>query len=112
GVLVYGGREERHPVWFDRGGTALASIAPPHSYAQVWLSPDDRRVAIERADPQTGADDIFVVDLDRGQPPPSTRFTSNPASDTKPIWTRDGFLVWASNRTGPYDLYRKAADGA
>jgi len=111
GVLVYGGNEDRQAVWFDRAGTAQGAVTEPDSYSNVALSPNDDHVVIERPDRQTGANDIALVDLSRRNV--ATRFTTHPASDSRAIWVpTSNLIVWASNRTRRYDLYRKPALGA
>ena len=110
GVLVYGGNEDRQAVWFDRAGTAQGAVTEPDSYSNVALSPNDDHVVIERPDRQTGANDIALVDLSRRNV--ATRFTTHPASDSRAIWVpTSNLIVWASNRTRRYDLYRKPALG-
>jgi serine/threonine protein kinase/Tol biopolymer transport system component len=105
GILLYGGLQETQPTWFDRQGTPRGAAAPAGDYGQIWLSPDDSRIVTERPDARTGANDIYVVELQRGGS--ANRVTSHPGSDTKPIWVKDGRIVWASNRSGVYDLYQK-----
>lgn len=42
-----------------------------------------------------------------------TRLTSDPAVDDFPVWSADDkHVIFASNRKGTYDLYRRAADGS
>jgi Tol biopolymer transport system component len=53
--------------------------------------------------------DLWIYDVARVLP---TRFTFSPAIDQDAIWSPDGrSIVYRSNAKGPYDLYRKAADG-
>ena len=59
GVLVYrtgrpGGCRRASCVWFDRGGKRIGSVEGPGLYLRPALSPDGKRVAVERRDPQTG----------------------------------------------------------
>jgi Tol biopolymer transport system component len=55
-----------------------------------------------------GSSDIWLQDGIR-----ATRFTLNPADDRYPLWSPDGTRVlFASNRSGAYDLYQKPADGS
>ena len=57
-----------------------------------------------------GNRDIWLLDLARGTVP---RFTFNPAQDGLPAWSPDSKqIVYESKRSGPYDLYVKAVDGA
>jgi len=53
--------------------------------------------------------DIWIWDLARQT---LTRLTSDPSGDLAPVWTPDGKrVVFASTRTGVYNLYAQAADG-
>jgi hypothetical protein len=56
------------------------------------LSPDGSRIVTERPDVRTGANDIFVVELQRGGV--MTRLTAYAGSDSTPIWLADGRIVW------------------
>jgi Tol biopolymer transport system component len=112
GVLMYGsdGSETRRLQWFDRSGRALDSVGPAGQYTNVDLSPEGRRVAVDRLDPQTRNGDIWLFDLARGA---STRLTSHPALDVFPAWSPDGRrIAFGSGRDGAYNLYQKDASGA
>ena len=112
GLLVYEsiGAGNRQLLWFDRGGKPLGAVGPPGAYVELDLSPDDRRVAANRNDPQTGNADIWLFEPARGA---SSRFTFHPAIDTGPVWSPDGSrIVFRSSRDGPWNLYQKLASGA
>ncbi len=97
-------------TWFDRQGKAVGTIGEPGLYRTLTISPDGKRVAVERTDPQTQNKDIWLIDAASGA---STRFTSDPGWDAFPTWSPDGSrIVFTSNRSGVYDLYRKASSGA
>ena len=111
GVLAYtsGSSEINQPLWFDRAGKQLGSVGTAGLYFTVWLSPDESRAAVNRVDTQTGTNDIWLFDLQRGVP---SRFTTDPASDSNPLWSPDGSrIVFTSNRQGISDLYQKMASG-
>jgi len=111
GVLAYrsGSSVVNQPVWFDRGGKQIGSLGEAGLYFTLWLSPDEKRVAVDRVDPQTGTQDIWLVDLLRGVP---SRFTSDPGNDWFPLWSPDGNnIVFSSNRAGITNLYLKNANG-
>jgi Tol biopolymer transport system component len=94
-------------TWFDRKGSRLGTVGKPDAYGQIALSPDGRRVAVERTD--AGASDIWTVDLARGV---ATRVTLDPASEVDPVWAPDGReLLFASTRDGTARVYRKALEG-
>ena len=50
------------------------------------------------------------MDLERNVP---VRLTTDPAVDDFPVWSDDGrHVIFASNRKGVFDLYRRAVDGS
>jgi Tol biopolymer transport system component len=113
GILVYQSRridEVTQLGWFDRAGKPLESIGGTGSYQnQPRLAPDGKRVVVARMEARTRRTDLYVIDLTRGT---ESRLTFDPAEDTRPIWSHDGNrIVWASNRTGTYQLYQKLASG-
>ncbi|MDQ3665222.1 MAG: protein kinase [Acidobacteriota bacterium] len=112
GVLVYrsGSSETTQLIWFDREGKQLGTVGPAAGQTTPWLSPDEKRVAVGRVDPQGGSSDIWLIELTRGIP---TRFTFDLANDAAPVWSPDGSrIVFCSNRGGPLNLYHRAASGA
>ncbi len=112
GVLVYrsGFSESTQLIWFDREGKQLGTVGLTAGYASPWLSPDEKRVAFGRVEPQGGGSDIWLIELARGTP---TRFTFDPAFDQTPIWSPDGSrIVFSSDRDGVLNLYQRAASGA
>ena len=79
-------------------------------YRTLTISPNGKRVAVERTDPQTQNKDIWLVDSASGA---TTRFTSDPGWDAFPLWSPDGRrIIFTSNRSGVYNLYQKASSGA
>ena len=115
GVLAFrtgglGGTPAGQHVWFDREGQRLGEAGPPERDMIPRLSPDETRVAVSRLDETTGTADIWLLNLERGT---ESRLTFDPSDDTHAIWSPDGNeIVFASNRGGVFDLYRKAASGA
>ncbi len=115
GVLIYDSISDsvsgkRHLTWFDRNGKPLQTLDSSGTYWSLDLSPDGRRVAANRTDPQTRNQDIWVFDLARGI---TSRFTFDPAREGAPVWSPDGRLIaFYSSRDGPQNLYQKAASGA
>ena len=109
GILAYDAVETRELVWVDAKGTRGAIVGEENYYTQLWLSPDGRRVALDRADKESGANDIVIIDVERPQVP--LRLTVDPESDVRPIWVGNDRVAWASGREGVYDLYLKNVSG-
>ena len=96
-------------TWFDRQGKVAGTSGEPGLYRTLTISPDGKRAAFERADPQTQNRDIWLLDVASGR---TTRFTSDPAWEAFPTWSPDGSrIIFTSNRSGVYDLYQKASNG-
>ena len=95
--------------WFDRDGRPLAEVGDEGLYDHVALSPDGKTAALVVFDTALGADDIYLLDIERGV---RTRFTFDKASDAYPVWLPDGqSLVFASRRNGNQAIYRKSIGG-
>jgi Tol biopolymer transport system component len=111
GVLVYesGGEAVNSELnWHDRTGKKVSQVGPVGNYWSIWLSPDEKRVAVERLDKGTG--DIWLIDIARNTP---TKFTFDPSWDFAPVWSPDGSkIVFSSTRDGVPHLYVKPASGS
>ena len=94
---------------FDRQGKILETVGEPGPYRWVAFSPDGRRVVTARGDPQSGSENLWMMDLARGI---NTRFTFDSGTDFYPVWSPDGNrLAFGSIRSGKYDLYEKLSNG-
>jgi serine/threonine protein kinase/Tol biopolymer transport system component len=108
GLLVYqtGMGSQKQLTWYDRRGKPVGILGDPGAFWSVEFSPDHKSLAVTL---RGQSDDIWIYDVARGVP---TRFTSSQAANRDPVWSPDGrSIVYLSNAKGPFDLYRKAADG-
>jgi eukaryotic-like serine/threonine-protein kinase len=103
-----GGTPDWQLIWVDRTGKRISTVADKLSNLQfARLSPDGERVALQL---DTGANDIWVLDLARGI---RTRLTFGPVSNYSPAWSPDGkWIAYSSERNGKNHLYRKPSDGS
>jgi serine/threonine protein kinase len=100
GTLMYliNSRPDRQMVWYDRSGTELGRAAMTGDGPGLSLSPDGKRVAFRRIDPQ-GSSSLWLQDLERNQ---ETSLTRPPLSPTGAvIWSPDGQrVVFSANSAG------------
>jgi Tol biopolymer transport system component len=97
-------------TWFDRQGNRVGTVGEPGVYRTLTVSPNGKRIAVERSDPQTQNRDIWLFNADGGG---ATRFTSDAGWDAFPTWSPDGAsIIFTSNRSGVFDLYRKSVNSA
>ncbi|MGH9657673.1 MAG: protein kinase domain-containing protein, partial [Bryobacteraceae bacterium] len=118
GVLAYRAGD-RIPatqlVWVDRVGREVGAMGSPGQYRSPRISPDERRIAVERSDASLGTPGVWIHDLDRNM---WARLTFEAANLSSPIWSPDGKrVVYASAAQGAagrdlYNLFEKAASGA
>jgi serine/threonine-protein kinase len=107
GSLVYvpGGGAESTPVWVDREGQATPLSMGRGTYTHPRISPDGRRVAVDRR--SGGSQDIWIYDIARGT---FTRLTVK-GNSQHPVWTPDGKRVTFNTYGSDPGLYWKQADG-
>jgi eukaryotic-like serine/threonine-protein kinase len=92
---------------FNRKGERMGIAGPPGDYAQITLSPDEKRIAVDRR--EIGTFDIWMLDLASGV---FSRVTFDPANDRDPVFSPDGRqIVFTNNRSGMPHLYRKTIGG-
>jgi len=113
GLLVYRSSVSRvsQLTLVDRSGKTLGIIGPTRGYSSPHLSPDGKKIAVAIPDQQNpGQGSLWVVDLATGS---LTRLTYNKHDNAFPIWSPDGrWIYFQSNAGGPYNIYRKRADGS
>jgi len=98
------------PVWFDRSGKELSTVAKADVYSNLSLAPNERSVAIDKTDMSGLNTDVWTYELQRES---AKRLTFAPATSSTPVWSPDASrLVFSSNRKMHLDLYMKNSDGA
>lgn len=94
-------------TWVDRAGNEEPLPLEPAVYRVARLSPDGRRIALDRGRPNER--DLWVFDLERDTLSP---LFLDPGDDESPVWTPDGRqIVFTSGRDGLANLHLRAADG-
>ena len=109
GTLVYadGALTALRLAWFDRDGRVTGTAGDPGFYANLTLSPDERRIAVSRrTDAATDNNsDIWIIDVGRGI---QSRQTFDVENDSSPIWSPDGSsLVFEGRRSGKVTMRKK-----
>jgi len=96
-------------TWFDRNGKQLGAATEAGAQANFALSPDAKRVAVERID-RSGTADIWLLELARGT---ASRFTFDATNEVVPLWSPDGGrIAFAANPGGKFEIYQKVSTGA
>ena len=108
GVLVYQPGAVQRSLrlsWVDRAGKPTAEL-DQGLYGDFQLSSDGKRVAVSLARDEAGGEDIWI--FERGL---KTKFTSNRASESVPIWSPDDQRIIFSRARpdGGRDLILKAS---
>jgi Tol biopolymer transport system component len=94
----------------DRSGKNINLLGEPGLYAEPRLSPDEKKLALERIDPDTTNYDLWIVELSRGT---FTRFTFDPSNEVSPVWSPDGQrIAFCSNVKGIVNIFVKPASGS
>jgi Tol biopolymer transport system component len=110
GLLIFGsgGIGDWQLLFMDRASKQLSSVADKLTNLQLArVSPQGDRIALQI---DTGAADIWVLDLARGV---KTRLTFGPVQNLGPVWSPDGkWIAYATDRNGHANLCRKPADGS
>jgi Tol biopolymer transport system component len=113
GVLVYRSDAGRiyQLTWLDQQGKVLATVGEPDRYNSLALSPDGRRVAVSRTNPENTPNwDLWLLDVRRNT---STRLTYEQVRASSPVWSADGSsVIFESVRAGEVNLHLKLASGA
>jgi Tol biopolymer transport system component len=111
GVLAYrsgGSGGDVALAWLDRSGKLIETVGTPGPYRGVEVSPDGKRIAVHRHDPNGG--DIWAFESSRG---PMSRQTFDPLRDnSSPVWSPDGTrIAFGAVRDGKWAIFEKAING-
>ena len=100
----------RQVSWVDRKGRAIEQFGEPANLFGIRLSLDRKTAALNINSPLKGHGDVWFYDLSRHL---ITRFTSGASANQYPVWSPDSrTIVFRSNRTGRFNLFKKPTDGA
>jgi Tol biopolymer transport system component len=111
-IIAYraGANEEMvQMTWFDRSGRPAGTIGKPDTVVGVRLSPDGRRLAVNKVDADGHGTDLWLIDdIERGV---SSRFTFD--GEVMPVlsatWSADGKVLAYNKLRG--GIYRKETVG-
>jgi len=95
-------------VWINRNGEKIGTIGEPASIEDIFLSPDETKLAMAISDGNQA--DAWIYDLNRNV---STRVTFTEKYDISPCWDISGnyFFFSTDGGDGVYNVYKKAANG-
>ena len=99
----------RQLTLLDRQGKAVGTVGQPGRFGGVRFSPDGNRLMMVKNDPDSGLNNIWVVDIATGK---ATQITNEKEPINSPVWSRDGksiaYVRLADNTTR--DIYALDVD--
>jgi Tol biopolymer transport system component len=106
--LVYrSGRDNKAGLWIsNRDDTGHTNVTQDGSDAFPAWSPDGSTLAFSRT--LYGNQDIYLVNVDGSN---LRRLTEDPGHDVLPTFTPDGQLIFRSDRSGAWAIWKMAGDG-
>ena len=112
GALVYTAGARRSPgrlVWHDRHGKVIRELPASAAGSEVELSPDDHMLAVQKWDPGTRDQEIWITDL---RTDTTTRITFGPGYSITPIWSPDAKkIAFGARRKGKVEILVKDLGG-
>jgi serine/threonine protein kinase len=111
GVLVYvsgGAVGHNQMAWYGRDGKFLGSVGAPGPVGEPAISPREKSVVFRRS--TFSGSDLWLRDLARGA---EQRLTTVVSFNIAPFWSpKSDHILFASGRSGNFNLYQKATSGA
>ncbi len=99
----------RQLAWFGRDGVSAGSLGSSGYISFARLSPDNRRIALVRGEPQRGIGDIWIYDVQQNH---EYRFTYAAGQFGFPRWSPDGNqLLFTYQRKQLMDIFVKRLSG-
>ncbi len=99
----------RQLTLFDRDGKVIRTVGQPGRFGVVRFSPDGKRLLMVKNDPQTGNNNVWVLDIETGK---TTAITNETLPVNTPVWSKDGKqIAYVQIKDGYSSVYRRAADG-
>ena len=85
------------------------TVGQPGRFGNIRFSPDGKRLLVMKNDPQTGNNNIWVLDIATGK---ATAITNETQPINSPVWSHDGKqIAYVLFKDSYSSVYRKAADG-
>jgi Tol biopolymer transport system component len=100
----------RQITLLDREGKPVGTVGQPGRFGAIRFSPDGKKLLVVKNDPQTGNNNIWVLDIATGK---ATAITNETQPINSPVWSRDGKqIAYVLFKDSYSSVYRKAADGS
>jgi Tol biopolymer transport system component len=106
--MVYrSGRDNKAGLWIsNRDDSGHTSITIDGSDSFPAWSPQGQTIAFSRK--MYGNVDIFTINVDRTN---LTRLTDHPGHDTLPVYTPNGDIIFRSDRSGSWGIWKMSGSG-
>jgi Tol biopolymer transport system component len=99
----------RQITLLDRQGKTVGTVGQPGRFGAIRFSPDGKRLLVAKIDPQTGDNNIWVMDIATGK---ATAITHETLPINSPVWSRDGKqIAYVVVKDSYSSVYRKSSDG-